>query len=45
MSESDEIFEEGDPSVPTELLELHLELEDAEITPEEFNKIFGESDD
>lgn len=30
-----------DPSVPTELLELHVSLEDAGITPEEFKEIFG----
>lgn len=27
--------------VPTELLELHVELEDAGVTPEEFKEVFG----
>ena len=31
-----------DPSVPTELLELHVELEENEVSPEEFKEAFGE---
>ncbi len=33
--------EETDPSVPTDLLEIHLELEDHGITPERFKEVFG----
>lgn len=33
--------ETGDPSVPTELLELHLELEEAGVTPEQFKEAFS----
>lgn len=40
--EEDEIdAEDADPSVPTELLELHIELEEAEVSPEEFKEVFG----
>lgn len=39
--EKDSEFEEGDPSVPTELLELHLALEDEGVSPEEFGEVFG----
>lgn len=34
--------DDNDPSVPTELLELHVELEETGITPEEFKEVFGE---
>ena len=34
----------GDPAVPTELLELHLELEENGTTPEEFKEAFGNED-
>lgn len=33
--------EEVDPSVPTDLLELYVELEEADISPEEFREAFG----
>lgn len=36
--------EEGDPSVPFDLLELHLELEDLGLTPEQFKEQFNEAD-
>lgn len=39
---SDE-YEDNDPSVPSELLELHIELEEAETSPEEFKEVFGEA--
>ena len=32
-----------DPCVPTELLDLHVALEKAEITPEQFKEVFGEA--
>lgn len=32
--------EDMDPSVPTDLLQLHLDLEDARVTPEEFSEAF-----
>lgn len=35
-----ETAEEMDPSVPTDLLQLHLDLEDARVTPEEFSEVF-----
>lgn len=34
--------EVGDPSVPTELLELHTQLEEDGVTPEEFKEAFGD---
>lgn len=40
MNENEEI-ETGDPSVPTELLELHVELEENDTTPEQFKEVFG----
>ncbi|MET0785492.1 MAG: hypothetical protein ABWY25_02145 [Paenisporosarcina sp.] len=40
MSDS-EVEDDADPSVPTELLELHVELEDSGMTPEEFKEVFG----
>lgn len=41
MSDEDYIKEAGDPSVPADLIELHLALEDADITPKEFQEAFG----
>lgn len=35
------LIEEGDPCVPTDLLELHLLLEETGVTPEEFREVFG----
>jgi hypothetical protein len=37
----DEVVENDDPSVPTELLELHVDLENVDVTPEEFKEAFG----
>jgi hypothetical protein len=37
--------EDVDPSVPTELLDLHVQLEEAGITPEEFKEVYDESSD
>jgi hypothetical protein len=34
--------EEGDPSVPADLLELHVELEQAKVTPEEFKEAYAD---
>ena len=43
MSEyNEENAEDMDPSVPTELLLLHLDLEDAGVTPDEFREAFGD---
>lgn len=39
--EENEAYEEYESDVPTELLELHLELEEAGITPDEFGKAFS----
>jgi len=39
----EELNENGDPLVPTELLELHVELEVAGTTAEEFKSAFGNS--
>jgi hypothetical protein len=33
-----------EPSVPTDLLELHLQLEEAEISAKEFKEVFGNED-
>lgn len=33
--------EDGDPSVPTDLLELHVELEEAGVTAEQFKEVYG----
>lgn len=30
-----------DPSVPTDLLELHVELEEKNTSPEKFKEVFG----
>ncbi len=40
MSDFDSEVEDGDPSVPTDLLELHLDLEEAGVTPEEFKAVY-----
>jgi hypothetical protein len=37
----EDIDEDADPSVPVDLLELHLALEEAEISPEDFKEEFG----
>jgi hypothetical protein len=42
MTNNEELKESGDPAVPTELLELWIELEEAEVTPEEFKEVFGD---
>ena len=39
----EEILEEGDPSVPPELLELYVDLEDQNLTPEEFKEKMNDS--
>lgn len=39
----EEISEDEDPSVPPELLELHVELEVAGVTDEEFKEVYGEA--
>lgn len=39
--ESELHAEDMDPSVPTELLEIHITLEENDMTPEEFAKEFG----
>ena len=45
MSGNGEEMEEfGDPAVPTELLELHLDLEESGVSPEEFKEVFGHED-
>ncbi len=41
VGEEDIDAEDMDPSVPTDLLELHLELEEAEMTPEDFKEVYG----
>lgn len=38
MSDSEEL---GDPSVPGDLLELHVELEQKNVTPQKFKEAFG----
>lgn len=37
----EEVVEEGDPAVPTELLDLHVQLEEAGVTAEEFKEVFN----
>ena len=32
--------ETGDPSVPTDLLDLYVQLEEAGVTPQEFGEVF-----
>lgn len=43
MSDLLEEPEDVDPSVPSELLELHLELEESEVSPEEFKEAYGDA--
>lgn len=38
IKNKESLDEVGDPSVPTELLELHIELEERGATPEEFKE-------
>lgn len=40
MPEKVENEEDGDPSVPTDLLELHVQLEEEGVTPEEFKEMY-----
>lgn len=35
----------GSPDVPTDLLELHLVLEEKKVSPEEFKEVFGSEAD
>lgn len=35
---------EEDPSVPPDLLELHLELEEAEVSSADFKEAFGDTE-
>lgn len=39
----EEISEDGDPSVPTDLLDLHVQLEVEGVTAEEFQEVYGEA--
>lgn len=39
---SEEIEEVGDISVPTDLLELYVELEEQGVTPEDFKRGFSD---
>lgn len=39
---SDDFEEDADPSVPTELMELHLELEEAGVNPADFKEAYGD---
>lgn len=41
MIDEDFDMEGADPSVPTELLELHVQLEEAGVSPEEFKEAYG----
>jgi hypothetical protein len=41
VSEETEVNEDVDPSVPTELLEIHVACEDNNMTLEEFREEFG----
>jgi len=43
IEEVETLSELGDPSVPPELLEIHVDLEVAGMTPEEFADAFGNS--
>lgn len=38
---SDDEVEVGEMSVPTELLDLHVQLEEAGVTPETFKEVYG----
>lgn len=40
MTNEDQNAEDMDPSVPSDLLQLHLDLEDAGMTPDEFAEAF-----
>lgn len=42
MAEESENDESLDPSVPTDLLELHVGLEQKGVTLEEFKEVYGE---
>lgn len=43
---ADDVTEEDmDPSVPTELLELHVLLEEEEVSPKEFKEVYGNDAD
>lgn len=42
---ADEYDTETDPSVPADLLELYVELEERAVTPQEFKEVFGEASD
>jgi hypothetical protein len=35
----------GDPSVPADLLELHVELEQKNMTPKQFKEVFSNEAD
>lgn len=37
-----EVEDDEEPSVPTDLLELHVALEDKGVTPKEFKEVFGD---
>lgn len=37
----DEDLNTEDPAVPTDLLELHVALEESNVTPDEFKETFG----
>ena len=38
-----EVEEGEDAGVPEGLLELHVALEDSEVTPEQFKEVFGDA--
>lgn len=42
-NQKEDVGEDADPSVPTDLLELHAELEDAGVTPDEFKEVYGDA--
>lgn len=35
--------EHTDPSVPTELLDLHVQLEEADVSPKKFKEAYGDA--
>lgn len=39
----EELEEEGNPSVPTDLMEIHVALEDSGVTPEEFKEAYSDN--
>lgn len=41
MTDEIKMADDENPSVPTDLLELYVELEEAGVTPEEFKKEFS----